>query len=257
MKGLSKEVNHRIGQAMHLYKMLSDGDRVMVAVSGGVDSLVLAWLLDHWRRKAPINYELLAVHIDPGFDQSKNRTSHLVAAQLEGLALPYLIEETDFGPKALAAEDGKSACYHCARQRRNRLFAIARENKITKVAFGHHKDDILETFLINLLYGGNLSTMVPHQRLFMGTLSIIRPLALIEKNEVWQIAETAGIKPVKNPCPEDGNSKRQTARDLVRHLTEIHPQAKSSMFAALANVREGYLLTPPPPHNGAAHADKP
>lgn len=255
MNEVPKEVNRRIGHAMHTYKMLTDGDRVLVAVSGGVDSLVLAWLLDRWRRKAPIAYDLLAVHIDPGFDKSENRTALLVAEQLERLKLPYRIVQTDFGPKALAAENGKSTCYHCARQRRNKLFALAEENRITKVAFGHHKDDILETFLLNLLYGGNLSTMVPHQRLFGGKLSIIRPMALVNKEEIRQIARAVGIKPVKNPCPEDGNSKRQQARDLVQYLAEVHPQAKASMFAALANVRASYLLTPPQSHDGAQHAD--
>lgn len=225
---------------MHIYDMLREGDRVMVAVSGGVDSLVLAWLLDFWRAKAPIHYELLAVHLDMGFGAEGSACP--VVRQLDQLAIPYLIERTDFGSRALAAENGKSACFHCSRQRRNRLFDLARGREMTKIAFGHHKDDILETFFLNLLYGGNISTMVPRQDLFAGRLSIIRPLAFIEKDEIHQIAAGLGIKPVKNPCTMDNGSKRQEIRNLLRTLYRTNPRAKANMFAALGNIRPEYLL---------------
>jgi tRNA 2-thiocytidine biosynthesis protein TtcA len=233
-------VNQRVGRAMHRYDMLRQGDRVMVAVSGGVDSLVLAWLLDSWRAKAPIDYELLAVHLDMGFEPPDEISP--VARQLERLTIPFLIERTDFGVRALAAENGKSACFHCSRQRRNRLFELAREREITKIAFGHHRDDILETFFLNLLYGGNISTMVPRQDLFAGRLSIIRPLAFIDKDEIRRIAADVGIEPVKNPCTVDGGSKRQEIRNLLRCLYRANPKAKANIFAALGNVRQGYLL---------------
>ena len=150
---------------MHDYSMLADGDQVLIAVSGGVDSLVLTWILDYWQHKAPIRYGLLAVHIDNGFDISTNDT---ITKQLEKINVPFLIKKTDFWEKAAVAEDGKSVCYHCARLRRNLLFSIAEQKGFNKIAFGHHKDDILETFFINLLYAGNLSTMVPKQELFEG-----------------------------------------------------------------------------------------
>jgi tRNA 2-thiocytidine biosynthesis protein TtcA len=236
---LTKAVNRRIGQAMHNYTMLADSDRVLVAVSGGVDSLVLAWILDHWLKKAPISYEILAVYIDNGFD---SRTADKVKEQLRKIAVPYLIEKKGFWERAAAAENGKSVCYHCARLRRNRLFAIAKERGYNKMAFGHHKDDILETFFINLLYAGNLSTMVPKQRLFAGRMHIIRPMAYLEKKDILEIAETAGIIPVKNPCPQDKDSKRQEARKIVATLSAMDPRIKSNIFAALANIRKDYLL---------------
>ena len=239
MKVLSKSVNHRIGQAMHRYDMLADGDRVLIAVSGGVDSLVLVWLLNFWRRKAPINYEILAVYIDNGFDSQMGKK---VEEQLQEIDVPYQIERTDFWEKAAVAEEGKSICYHCARLRRNRLFAIAEQENFNKMAFGHHKDDIIETFFINLLYAGNISTMIPNQKLFNGKLHLIRPMAFLEKEEIIHIADTLAIRPVKNPCPQDEDSKRQEARKIAASLSALHPNAKSNIFAALANIREEYLL---------------
>lgn len=239
MTGLSRAANRSIGQAMHDYAMLADTDRVLIAVSGGVDSLVLTWILQYWQRKAPINYKITAIHIDNGFDDS---TSGKVAEQLQNIGVPHQVEKTDFWQRAASAEDGKSVCYHCARLRRNRLFAIAEEQDFNKIAFGHHKDDILETFFINLLYAGNISTMVPKQRLFEGRVHIIRPLAYLDKKDILEIADSAGILPVKNPCPKDNGSKRQAARKVVASLSRLDPKVKANIFAALSNVRHDYLL---------------
>jgi tRNA 2-thiocytidine biosynthesis protein TtcA len=239
MSILSKAANRSIGQAMHSYTMLADSDRVLIAVSGGVDSLVLTWILKHWLHKAPIRYEILAAYIDNGFDST---TSDKVAEQLQNIGVPFLIEKTDFWHRAAAAEEGKSVCFHCARLRRNRLFAIAQEQGFNKIGFGHHKDDILETFFINLLYAGNISTMVPKQKLFDGSIHIIRPMAYLEKEDIMNIASAASIVPVKNPCPQDNDSKRQEARKVVAALSKLDPKVKSNIFAALSNIRRDYLL---------------
>ena len=239
MKGLSRAANRAIGRAMHDYGMLADADRLLIAVSGGIDSLVLTLVLKHWQHKAPIRYKILAVHIDNGFDSA---TAERVAVQLQQIGVPYLVEKTEFWQRAVAAEGGKSVCHHCSRLRRNRLFAMAGEKGFNKIGLGHHKDDILETFFINLLYAGNISTMVPRQELFAGRLQIIRPLAYLEKTDIMKIAETAGIVPVKNPCPKDTDSKRQEARKLVAFLSSLTPRVKSNIFAALSNIRQDYLL---------------
>ncbi len=257
---------------MHRYNMLADGDRVMIAVSGGVDSLVLCRLLDLWRRKAPIEYELRPVHLDMGFAGYIPRplpqppaqpeepagdgigdadaapatpltgTAEAVNAQMDKLGLPCLIEETDYGPEALEAEDGKNGCYHCSSRRRNRLFELARELGCNKLALGHHQDDIIETFFLNLLYSGNLSTMVPNQRLFSGRLHLIRPLALLNKEMIKELGELFGVEAVANPCPLNDNSKRHTVRTMVKQLTADDPRLTANIFAALGNVRHDYLL---------------
>lgn len=239
MSVLSKPVNRKIGQAMHDYSMLADGDQVLIAVSGGVDSLVLAWILNYWQHKAPIRYSISAFYIDNGFDSG---TSEKVKEQLRKINIQCQVKKTDFGERAAAAENGKSACYHCARFRRNLLFSIAEQHNFNKIAFGHHKDDILETFFINLLYAGNISTMVPRQELFGGRINIIRPMAYLEKKDIQDIAKKVNITPVKNPCPKDSDSKRQEARKVVASLSNLDPKVKSNIFAALSNIRQGYLL---------------
>lgn len=244
---LDNKINRLVGQAMHSYNMLEDGDRVLIAVSGGVDSLVLTWLLKHWLKKAPIHYELLAVHLDMGFGTGEWQ---LVEDELKMLAVDYLIERTDIGKEALLAEDGKSGCFHCAKRRRNRLFELASQHNASKIAFGHHQEDIIETFFINLCYGGNLSTMVPRQDLFAGRLAIIRPLAFLEKSQIRQLGETIGVKPVANPCPLAGHSKREELRGLLGSWYEKDKRIKSNIFAALGNVKIDYLLKKPENQQG-------
>ncbi|MEN8134798.1 MAG: ATP-binding protein [Thermodesulfobacteriota bacterium] len=236
---LHKQTNRLIGRAMHDYAMLSDQDRVMVAVSGGVDSLVLLKILKHWQLKAPIRYELLAVHLDMGFGEDE---PELVSKQLARLGVNYLLEKTDIGPKALAEEEGRSGCFHCARRRRNRLFELAKERNFSKIAMGHHKEDIIETFFINMMYGGNLSTMVPRQDLFGGRLSLIRPMAYLEKKAIIEAGREWGIKPVANPCPLSTKSKRQQVRDLLESIYREDEAIKSTIFSSLANLKPDYLL---------------
>ena len=230
---MSKSVNRLIGQALGHYNMLADGDRVMVAVSGGIDSLVLAAVLDSWRRKAPINYELSAVYLEMGFAAED---AALVRDQLVGLNIPLATEKF-----IIPEETAEKRCFACARKRRNRLFALAKEKNFSKLAMGHHKDDIIETFFINLLYSGNLSTMAPRQELFGGRLAIIRPLAYLEKEQIIALGEKLGIKAIGG-CPLAGDGKRQATRELLKQLYSKNKNVKASIFAALANVRREYLL---------------
>ena len=241
MTAIPKQLNRHVGQAMHQYKMLADKDRVMIAVSGGIDSLVLTWLLHEWLKKAPIQYELLAVHLDMGFGGDEIK---LVEQQLALLNTEMLLEKTNFGPEALAAENGKSGCFHCARKRRNRLFALAQEYNCNKIAFGHHKEDIIETLFLNIFYGGNISTMMPKQELFDGKLAIIRPLAFATKKAIIDLGNKQGITPVANPCRLSNESNRMKIRSWLETLYEQEPDVKASIFASMANVKTDYLLTP-------------
>ena len=261
---LPRQVNRRIGQAMQAYSMLSHGDSVLVAVSGGVDSLVLAWLLQMWLQKAPIDYTLRVVHIDMGFrgqgDSGVNPVEE-IRRQLHRFGIPLVVEQARERPQAMAGVPDSSrlpdpaspvlsrdkdqperSCFLCSRQRRHQLFELAREYGCNKIAFGHHKDDLIETLFLNMFYSGNLSTMVPRQDLFDGRLTLIRPLAYIEKHEVQDIAVSLGLVPVDNLCPLAGNTRRDHLRKMLPILYQQDPGIKSSIFAAMANVREGYLL---------------
>lgn len=237
---LSKHVNRKIGRALHDFAMLKDGDRVLIAVSGGVDSLVTAWVLQMWRRKAPIAYEIEAVHVDNGFwspERAEVAPVDSIREQLGRFSIPLTV--LDAWP---VAEGDERNCYVCARNRRTQLFDFARQKGFGKIALGHHKNDLIETFFINVLYSGNISTMVPRQDLFNGNLSLIRILAYIEKDDVMTIADQVGLRPVTNLCPLSGDTQRDRVRTLLDKIYRDIPGAKGSIFSALGNIREDYML---------------
>ncbi len=236
---LSSRVNKRIGQAMSDYSMLSDGDHVLLAVSGGVDSLVLAWVLQEWQKKAPITYHLRAVHIDMNIWEKGMEGENPVKAvhsQMRKIGLHMHVEES----LPLLADE--RSCFSCSKLRRKQLFDLASRFKCNKIAFGHHKDDLLETLFINMFYSGNISTMVPAQQLFDGRLTVIRPLAYLEKFEVEKIAKSVGLTAAFNVCPLSGKTQREKVQTMLENIYKEIPGAKASLFASMKNVREGYLL---------------
>ena len=232
---------------MHDYRMLADGDRVLVAVSGGIDSLALLAMLVHWRAKAPITYQLHAVHVDmePGVD-GPGPAARQVAEAVRPLGLELCILAAQYRPTAAdiaaAGQSGQDLCFHCARSRRTQLFAHARQEDCNKLALGHHRDDIIETFLLNLTCAGNISTMIPHRSLFSGRLSLIRPLAYLDKAEVESLGREAGLVPVRSSCPLSERTRRRDIHHLAGQIYQQIPGAKEHIFAALGNVRFDYLL---------------
>jgi tRNA 2-thiocytidine biosynthesis protein TtcA len=236
---LPARLNRKIGRAMHDYSMFSAADNVLVAVSGGVDSLVLSAVLSMWLKKAPIRFKLTMHHIDHGFwrrDATMEAAGTAIGRQLQPFGLTLQIAaERDFGEET-------RTCFLCSRSRRSQLFDLAREQGFNKIAMGHHKDDLIETFFLNAIYSGNISTMLPRQDLFDGTLAIVRPLAYLEKTEVQQIADDLQLQPVKNLCPLSEDTRREKVRSLLQRFYEDEPQTKNTVFAALSNIRREYLL---------------
>ena len=235
---LPAKINKKVGQAMHDYSMFNDGDRVLVAVSGGVDSLSLVCLLHLWQKKAPIDFHLKALHIDHGFWKDMQQGSPPMDS-IGGQLKKYNIE-LEVVPEW--QETQERSCYLCSRNRRSQLFDFARDHGYNKIALGHHKDDLIETFMINAIYSGNISTMLPCQELFKGKLSLLRPMAYLEKTDVIELAKLLALTPVENGCPLSENTRRETVRTLLENLYLTEPGAKTSLFASLSNVRTDYLL---------------
>ncbi len=262
---LSAAENRRVGQAMLDYSMLADNDRVLVAVSGGIDSLALAWILHNWRKKAPINYDVQVVHVDMAHDSEQagqsGRSAHQVARRLEQIGLGCVILPADLPAPTSAdmitvANSTKNICFKCARSRRNQLFDYARKHQYTTIALGHHRDDIVETFFLNLTCSGNISAMRPKQELFAGRLALIRPMAYLHKKEISAIGKRLGLQPVPSSCPLSGQTRRSDIRELLDIVYDRIPGSREQVFAALSNVRIEYLLQQRPQSAGNIHANK-
>jgi tRNA 2-thiocytidine biosynthesis protein TtcA len=219
--------------------MISDGDRILVGLSGGKDSLTLMWILNERRFRIPINYKLFAVYIDPGFD--KDFSGSLVAYCNEnGFSLK--IEHTDYGIVAHSPQNLENPCFLCSRLRRKRIFEIADELNCNKVALGHNKDDIIETLFLNICYAGEISTMLPSQSFFQNKFTLIRPLAFVDEDVIRRFANEMNYPGFDNPCPSAKVSKRREIKMILKQLYERNKKVKGNIFRAMSHVKTEYLL---------------
>jgi len=237
---LRKEVNRLVGKAIHKYHLLDHGDRIMVAVSGGADSLVTLWFLKQWKKKAPISFDLVPLHLDMGFE---GHELDILRSYLREEGYSFHIEETNFGPFAHSdANRKKSPCFLCSMLRRKRLFELAHRFGCNKIAFGHNQDDVIETFFMNVIYSGEISTMVPRQVMFKGLITLIRPLALVEKSKIDRLAAELNLPVIENPCPSAKRTKRAELKVLLEAIYKGNRKARGNIMHALSNVRSEYLL---------------
>ena len=219
--------------------MMDDGDRILVGVSGGKDSMALLWSLAERQRRSPVRYELFPVYVDPGFEGG---FAEALRAQCRDMGLDLRVVLTDFGRIAHSVENRENPCFLCARLRRKRLFEIARELDCRKVALGHNKDDIIETFFMNICFAGEVSTMIPAQSFFNGLITVIRPLAFVEEELIRRFVRQQGLAVFHNPCPSANRTKRQEIKELLRQLYRSNPKVKGNVFRAMRHVRLDYLL---------------
>ena len=239
MSYAAKRIRHLVGKAIHTHQMITDGDHVLVAVSGGKDSLTLLWMLKERIARVPIDYQLTAVHVDPGFGRD---SSGQMKDFFEKHGFRYRTISTDIGPRAHSEENRENPCFLCARLRRKRIFELAHELGCKKIAFGHHKDDIIETFFINVFYGASISTMVPVQSFFDGKITIIRPLYMVDEELIERYSRDMGWPVIDIGCPSAGKSKRQGIKSILQQLYRSNGKVKGNIFHALQNVRSEYLL---------------
>lgn len=234
-----KRLIRNVGRAIHRYNMISDGDRIAVGLSGGKDSLTLMWVLMYRLRRIPITYSLLAIYIDLGFSEDYSKR---LKDFCNVMGYNLHIEYTDYGNYAHSSHNRENPCFLCARLRRKRLFELADEFGCNKLALGHNKDDIIETLFLNMFYSGEISTMTPYQPFFQGKLTIIRPLALIDEQDIAAFAQYHGFPELKNPCPSAVNSKRSEIKEILAKLYQRNRKVKGNIFRAMSNVKQEYLL---------------
>lgn len=236
----AKEIRRLLGKAVHSHEMLREGDHVLVAVSGGKDSMALLWLLRERLGRIPIRYRITAVHVDPGFGVSSGER---MAAFFSEEGFDYRTIQGDMGPRAHSEENRENPCFLCSRLRRKLLFETADTLGCNRIAFGHHKDDLIETFFLNVFYGGSISTMLPVQELFGGKLTVIRPLFLADEDLIRRYAESMGWPTIDLGCPTAGTSSRQAVKEMLLRFYRTNRKIKGNIFHALRNVRPEYLPT--------------
>ncbi len=234
-----KALNSRVGKAIHQYDMISDGDKIAVGISGGKDSLTLMRALTERQKRVPVNYELFAIHIDPGFKDGFGNALYDHCRQ-QGYHL--IVENTDYGPLAHSDENRENPCFLCSRLRRKKLFEIADTLGCHKLALGHNKDDIIETLFLNMCYAGEISTMVPKQSLFNGRFTVIRPLSFVDEGAIKQFADEQGFPDFANPCPSSSNSKRSDVKRMLESLYRTNRKIKGNIFRSMSHVNPEYLL---------------
>lgn len=236
IQGTEFYISKRIGRAIMDYKMLSEGDKIAVAVSGGKDSLTLLRILNDRRSFVPIKYDILAVHIDQGYPKSCAKKLEKLFKQM---GVKYHIEKIDV-LKNTPKKDIN--CFWCSWNRRKALFETADRFGCTKVALGHHKDDIIETILMNLFFQGEISAMAAKQELFKGKITLIRPLAYVEEHLIQRFAKEERIPHETCICPNSVISQRAKMGRIISDLKKVCPDVKTNIYRSIQRIKKDYLL---------------
>lgn len=237
---LQKRLRRHVGQAIVDYKMIEEGDKVMVCLSGGKDSYAMLDILLNLQKTAPVNFELVAVNMDqkqPGFPE------HVLPDYLDSLGVPYHIVERDtYSIVKDLVPEGKTTCGLCSRLRRGTLYGFAEKVGATKIALGHHKDDIVETLFLNLFYGGRLKAMPPKLLSDDKRNIIIRPMAYCREQDLADYADYREFPIIPcNLCGSQENLQRQTIKQMLREWDREHPGRTETIFSALQRVSPSQL----------------
>jgi tRNA 2-thiocytidine biosynthesis protein TtcA len=239
-KRLQARIRGLVGKAIDDYSMIADGDRVMVCLSGGKDSYTLLDVLLSLQRSAPVKFELVAVNLDqkqPGFPV------HVLPEYLSGLGVPYeILEQDTYSVVKRVVPEGRTMCGLCSRLRRGRLYRYAAENGITKIALGHHRDDIVETLFLNMFFGGRMKAMPPKLLSEDGRHVVIRPLAYVPEREIDRYARARQfpIIPCKL-CGSQENLQRVQVKKMLAEWEREYPGRTETIFSAMRNVSPSHL----------------
>lgn len=237
---LQKRLRRNVGQAIQDFNMLEDGDRIMVCLSGGKDSFVMLDILRKLRERAPVRFELIAVNLDqkqPGFPE------HVLPEYLQSIGVPFhIIEQDTYSVVKRVVPEGKTTCSLCSRLRRGVLYTFAKQHGMTRIALGHHRDDILETLFLNLFHGGKLKAMPPKLLSDDGQHVVIRPLAYCRERDLAAYAEIQQFPIIPcNLCGSQPNLQRQALKSMLQQWEKQFPGRVENIFAALRNVAPSHL----------------
>jgi len=236
IQGREFYISKRVGKAMVDYKMLSEGDKIAVAVSGGKDSLALLKVLRDRQTFVPIKYDLMAVHVDLGYPKSCAKP---LEKYFKKIGVKYHIEKVDVLKKTKPKDIN---CFWCSWNRRKALFESAVRFGCNKVALGHHFDDIIETILLNLFFQGEISAMSPKQELFKGKIILIRPLAYTEEHLIRKFTKQEKLPVFDCTCPNSITSNRTKMGKIIADLKKTCPDVKKNIFRSIKRIRKDYLL---------------
>lgn len=237
---LAKRLRRLVGEAIADFSMIEEGDKVMVCLSGGKDSYAMLDMLLSLREKAPVRFDLLAYNLDqkqPGFPEQ------VLPDYLKSRDVPFHIEQRDtYSVVKRVIPEGKTTCGLCSRLRRGNIYRAASELGCTKIALGHHRDDILETLFLNMFYGGKLKTMPPKLITDDGKHIVIRPMAYCREQELAQYAQQRAFPIIPcTLCGSQPNLQRRAIKEMLQQWEKQHPGRSESMFRALQNVAPSHL----------------
>lgn len=237
---LHKRLRREVGKAIADFNMIEEGDRVMVCLSGGKDSYTLLDILLNLKLNAPVNFEIVAVNLDqkqPGFPEE------VLPTYLQQLGVEYkIVEENTYGIVKEKIPEGKTTCSLCSRLRRGILYRTATELGATKIALGHHRDDMLETLFLNMFYGGKMKSMPPKLISDDGKQIVIRPLAYCREKDIARYAEAKQFPIIPcNLCGSQPNLQRQVIKEMLQQWDRQYPGRIETMFSALQNIVPSHL----------------
>jgi len=235
-KYLEKIIN-TAGRAINQYCMIEEGDRITVAMSGGKDSYLMLEALAKRKRFIPIDYGLHAVHVNiENIPYEIDR--EYMTRFCDKLGVPFHLRSItiDFNEG-----DDISPCFVCSWNRRKELFTFCSENNCNKLALGHHRDDLIETFIMNMIFQGSICSMPPKLSMFKGEIDIIRPLSLLSEKEILKYAELRNFQMQKKECPHGDDTNRENIKKIISDMEKLNKYARSSIFKAMRNVQDEYL----------------
>jgi len=234
-------VRDKVTKAIYDYELIEEGDKILVGVSGGKDSLVLLEALALKQKYFPIKFELHAIHIDV-VNVPYQLDIDFIKALCDRLEVPFhhieLEVDFNFKPK-------KTKCFACSWFRRKNIFAFTKEHGFTKIALGHHRDDALETLMMNMAYHGSICSMPAKLRMFDGLFHMIRPLIYLENRHMQEYAEIQNFVGLKSECPFEDKTKRQIAANILKEFEQLHPAYKKNLFNSMSKIDHEYLPVKP------------